>query len=198
MIAISKQKVFSATKKIVFCLLLVYFLVLFSRHGLLLYFGVATVRTTIVFYVSVLVIVYLLIRLLQYFLKARLSDNVKLLLTTLWLSLFISDLALRFVFKQNLTYSEKVAGHYASYYSYVDDWASLKKYLSGKENYWYLTNRSDSSMVYTVEGHKFMHRFNSLGLRDTELSPSPDDSLNLIIGSGDSFTEGVGTDQDST
>ena len=44
----------------------------------------------------------------------------------------------------------------------------------------------------------YMHTYNSLGLRDKEFSESKKANEYRIMGIGDSFTEGVGTAQDST
>jgi len=100
--------------------------------------------------------------------------------------------------KKYLTYNERLGYTYRSFYSYLDNWESIKMYFTKKQSYWYLQIPPNYSRKYTVDGHTFSHNYNSLSLRDDEKQPAADDSLNLVVGMGDSFTEGIGTAQDST
>ncbi len=163
-----------------------------------MYFGRAGFYTTIVFYILIALAVAALLFFFSRILKRAVSSNLIMLLVTVWLSLVAGEVVLRFVIKKNLVYSERMGGHYNSYYSYFDSWKTIVKYIYKKPNFWYLHGIPNSKKARPVEGHSFVHTYNSLGLRDKETQPAADDTANLIIGIGDSFTEGIGTPQDST
>ncbi|MDZ4846262.1 MAG: SGNH/GDSL hydrolase family protein [Chitinophagales bacterium] len=83
------------------------------------------------------------------------------------------------------TYSEKTEGKYVSYYN-----ARIKSpyHVYGPHE---LRNLNRSEFNYS-------YKTNSLGLREKELSLEKPDSACRILFLGDSFTEGIGTPNDST
>lgn len=174
---------------------LVLFVLLAAVHIVLLHFGVAYFSTTVFGYISALLLVVGIIRAIEVVFKIKASSNIVLLLFSIWFSVFASEFLLRFVFKKNLTYHERVGGHYSSYYGYLSSFTDVVKHIFKQRNYWYLTEEPNAEINLPLEGRSFIHRYNSLGLRDNEIPVATD---NLIIGLGDSFTEGIGTNQDST
>lgn len=162
---------------------------------MLLYFGIAYFSTTVFVYVSVLLLIAGIISAVEVIFKIKVSSNVALLLFSIWLSLFTGEFLLRFVFKKNLDYNERVGGHYTSFYSCLSSFTDVSMHLFKHRNYWHLTAEPNAEKNIPLEGRWFYSRYNSLGLRDDNIPPA---TSNLVIGIGDSYTEGVGTNQDST
>jgi len=175
-----------------------WFLFQLIKSSILLYFGVASLTTTITFYLLALLIGAAFFLLLKKKFRYAVPANLMVLLVTVWASLLIGEVTLRYTMKKYLTYNERLGYNYRSFYSYLDNWESIKMYFTKKQSYWYLQIPPNYSRKYIVDGHTFFHNYNSLSLRDDEKQPAPDDSLNLVIGMGDSFAEGIGTAQDST
>lgn len=164
----------------------------------LLYFGCASFITTILVYTLLYIVAVKLIDVLNSYYMPGINPNVKILLATTTICLLCGEYALRFVFKKNLVYSEKNAAPYLSYYTYIYDWNDIKNYFEGKTNYWYLISKPNSVDVTCIEKRRWEHKYNSQGFREGEKPPQQDDTDHLVMGIGDSFTEGVGTHCDST
>ncbi len=175
-----------------------WFLFHLIKSSILLYFGVASLSTTITFYLLAILIGAAFFLLLKKKFRHAVPANLIVLLVTVWASLLVGEISLRYTMKKYITYNERLGYNYRSFYSYLDNWESIKMYFTKKQSYWYLQIPPNYSRKYTVDGHTFSHNYNSLSLRDDEKQPAPDDSLKLVIGMGDSFTEGIGTAQDST
>jgi hypothetical protein len=115
--------------------------------------------------------------------QLKLQQNILLTLTTICLLIFISELSLRF---SNLrTYSEKNNNYYKSPYT-------------PENTKWYHVRKANSSFRLKTNEFSFSRNTNSLGLSDLEPKTQKDSNEFLIIGLGESFTEGDGTDADST
>lgn len=165
--------------------------------GIRLYFGIATLHTTIVLYALLLLLCLAIIAVTERLVKHKLT-NVKLITVSILLSLFAGEVVLKYVLKKNLTYSEKLGGGYYSTYSYINTNDGIMDYLLWRKGFWYLHGKPGTKHISSIEGHKFSNSFNSQGLRDAEWTPPLNDTTHVIMGIGDSFTEGVGTAQDST
>lgn len=63
---------------------------------------------------------------------------------------------------------------------------------------WSFTSQPCSEYLDSTVEFSFLHRYNSLGLRDEELESAKAPGVYRIVALGDSFTEGAGADQDST
>lgn len=168
------------------------------KFGILLYFGIATPATTTLFYITLCISAILFIDVLSNRFKASINPNFKVLIVTTCLTLFCGEYALRYIFKKNLVYSEQLGAPYFSFYSYIYDWCDIKTYLFGQTNYWYLKNEPNSMEKTGIGSRHWEHKYNSQGFREGEKPPFPDDTAHLVIGLGDSFTEGTGTHGDST
>jgi hypothetical protein len=96
-------------------LVIVLFVLFAGIQSMLLYFGIAYFSTTVFVYVSVLLLIAGIISAVEVIFKIKVSSNVALLLFSIWLSLFTGEFLLRFVFKKNLDYNERVGGHYTSF-----------------------------------------------------------------------------------
>ncbi len=185
-------------KRVFFYFLCLLFVLLLFKYGTLLYFGMATSKTTILLYVLIGLAGVAIISFSSHFIKLNSGTNIKLAFIAMLVSLLAGELSLRFLLKQNLTYSEKIGGNYFSSYFYIANWRAIKQYVFKGHNFWYLHGTPNNTAITNIEGRKILHTYNSLGLRDKETQPAADDTANLIIGIGDSFTEGIGTEQDST
>lgn len=109
--------------------------------------------------------------------------NLLLTVTVFFILIFITESVLRFSILR--TYSEKNESLYKSPYS-------------SENKGWYKVRMSNSSFVLSTSEYSFSRKTNSLGLSDIEPPVEKDTNEFLIIGLGDSFTEGDGTDSDST
>jgi len=112
-------------------------------------------------------------------------------------SLSLSEVILKYVVKSNLSYSERNgAFFYRSMYKQRKLENFSRRYVFKQEDFQISTHPANSSEYVRKPEFSYIHNFNSLGLRDKE--PVLDSNLRTIIGLGDSFTEGVGSPQDST
>lgn len=123
--------------------------------------------------------------------------NYKLFTTILISSLVAGELLLKYVVRQNLTYTEENENwNYVSQYKQIPLEVFVRKYTQQKEGYFTFTNLPYETKTQTRPDFSYVHAYNSLGLRDKE--PAKDTTAFTIIGLGDSFTEGVGSPADST
>ena len=138
---------------------------------------------------------YLLIRCLQDTgsVPAKTAMSLMLLLFSFCFALLVSELALR-SFDQNLkSYGERNgAGHYSTAYRVM-----LHKCDSCGGGYYFI-NQPNGTEEFSKQEFHYIHKYNSLGLRDHEFTEHKDSNEFRILGVGDSFTEGVGTTEDST
>jgi hypothetical protein len=137
------------------------------------------------------------------FIIRKIFGNIKpnhlLLITSIFLSIFATEIVLRFVLKRNLTYAEKNGSiNYATFYTHSHFFdqrlrerklGSLSNFLVGIPN----SVRSEKKSEFLYE-----HRYNSLGLRNDEIPIAKNANEYRILALGDSFTEGIGAPQDSS
>jgi len=145
-----------------------------------------------------LVMLFFSFKLIEFTAASKSSkSNYKLFIAILILSLFASELILKYVVKMNLSYLERNGGFYYNSMYKRRPWDNFKlKYFQKEEDIQVATHPHGLSGINTTSEYSYKHTYNSLGLRDVE--PKANDSLYTIIGLGDSFTEGVGSSQDST
>lgn len=125
-----------------------------------------------------------------------LSKNVLLFSTVALSALFTSELILKYAAKTHLSYSEKAGKmFYNSMYKTYFLERTIRKYID-KVDVQLLTRPPNTEEKLVYPEFTYVHKYNSLGLRDKE--PFLDTGSICIIGLGDSFTEGVGSSQDST
>ncbi len=183
---------FKQTLKYIGWFLLSLFIILNLVLG---WYGVSSVfLTAIVYALSWKLGSMLLVRLFN---NGEYRKRITLLFTSLLVSLFMGELALRYVFKINLSRQE-MNGSFFYFFPYgKPELENLFRKLGHKEPdlrlsnhvpYWEEMNECDE--------FKYWHRYNSLGLRGKD--PSKDTAKINIVGLGDSYTEGVGTPEDST
>lgn len=112
--------------------------------------------------------------------------------------LLISDLGIRLVTTKYDSYSEKNYGlFYISPFS--DGFSILKhKYYYGREITELNTHPANTTVNFKTSDFEFAHIYNELGLRERKNLISEASDKIVILTIGDSFTEGVGTRQDST
>lgn len=111
--------------------------------------------------------------------------------------LFIVELSLKYIAKQNLSYTEangSIFYHSPFQQPYLENF--WYKYIEKKKEMYINTHKPYSSDIIKKVEFSYPHKYNSIGLRDDE--PEKNNSLFTIVGMGDSFTEGVGSPQDST
>lgn len=125
------------------------------------------------------------------------ETNIKLLASTLIVSLLAAELVLKYVVHLNLNYSERNGKFlYESAYRKKDYFNFKWKKTGASQDPQLFINKPNTSKVQQNAEFSYLHQFNSLGLRGVE--PVMDTSKFTIIGLGDSFTEGMGAPQDST
>lgn len=157
--------------------------------------GVSSILLTLTFYVLILVVgrklCFMFIR------EEPLKTNLALLVITLGVSLLVGELALRYVFKIGLE-KQELNGEFFYSLPYSGDFINklARKYVLKIDDP-LLTNRAryERSKVTTPE-FEYTHLYNSLGLRGKDIDGS--DSCYNIVSLGDSYTEGIGTPDDST
>ena len=143
-------------------------------------FDNALIFIVFLFFVIHLIIEFLFIQ-LQF--KSEIKRKIRLLYLSVMFILICVELSLR-ILNVNATYSERV------FYKY-----SSSNYIP-PDNY-YLINKDH---VSTVAKKEFLYQrtFNAEGLPDIEHYVEKDSGALRIMAIGDSFTEGVGADFDST
>lgn len=176
----------SISKRIIILLYVLIIAYMISNFALL-FFGIASISTTISAY---LLITFSLVKLLN--LISASSINLKLFIISGMVSLFVSECALKYILKQNLSYTEKNGGTF--YISPYND--NIQRILFPPQNAHLYVGTPNSQSRKEKKEFTYTRSYNSLGLR----SPEPDSSSKLynIVGLGDSFTEGVGVSDDST
>ncbi|MDD3875211.1 MAG: SGNH/GDSL hydrolase family protein [Bacteroidales bacterium] len=113
----------------------------------------------------------------------KIRQNITLSVGTFFLIWFVFEIILRF--SSLKTTSEKASG----YYFFPNNVFT---------NSWYFTHKNNSSFGFSIPEFSYYRKTNSMGLCDEEPYSKNDTNELLIIGLGDSFTEGVGTNADST
>ena len=156
-------------------------------------YGRATVFLTMAFYITLVLLAFSLLQILQKYLSNELRLNLKVLIITSLIGLFTGELILRFVIGIHLNYSEQNGSFF-----YISPYANARRMVERSDNY-LLEYKVGLTRWEEKDEFRFRHIYNELGMRERTLStlPSSKDTL-IVLGLGDSFTEGVGTSQDST
>ncbi len=122
--------------------------------------------------------------------------NLKFKIVIIIFSIIIADIGIRILTKKYRSYSEQ---NYGIFYisPFTNGFDLLKNNYFGTKNDNILTHIQNSNYTFRTNDFSYIHKYNSLGIRDVEpsiLNPNSE----LILTFGDSYTEGVGTNQDST
>jgi len=151
-------------------------------------------------YFTVAILVNALLFFIEYFAPRQQQRlrNYQLFATTALFALFLLELILKYGLKINQTYFEKIGKPYNEseyrailYRNYYKDQHCINS------NCWLFTKLPMQVLPYGASEFKYFRQYNSLGFADAEpaeLAACP----RVVIGLGDSFTEGFGTHQDST
>ncbi len=129
----------------------------------------------------------------------KLQSYLKLTLIAILFSIFTGEVILRFIVKKYPSTREtKGSIFYNSpykYSSFITQWFRNQSLGSMKN---FDVNKPNSSETIKRAEFGYTHTYNELGLREVSLDYSKDSNEFRIFCFGDSFTEGVGTAQDST
>ncbi|MBU0487848.1 MAG: hypothetical protein KKA07_07995, partial [Bacteroidetes bacterium] len=157
--------------------------------------GISSIFLTISFY---FLIWYVATGVCVFFVRnAEKRINYRLFITVFVIALFGCELVLKYGTKSHLSYSEKNGNFfYNSMYrkGYLENYK--RKYNQKQSDIQIFTRKPYGNVILSKPEFMYEHSYNSLGLRDKE--PKCDTGIYTIIGLGDSFTEGVGSPQDST
>lgn len=157
--------------------------------------GISTIYLTISVYILILFIVLYIIKISK--ISRSLKINLKIFFTVFTILSFSTELTLKYVLKYNLTYLEQNGSMlYISMYKSKYLEMFYNKFFLKQDDIQSLTHEPNSKDSMSNSEFSYLHQYNSVGLRDEELII--DKNNYSIIGLGDSFTEGVGSPQDST
>lgn len=184
-------------KKFLFRVLVSVIVLVVIAHLILLYLGLASVVTAIIIYALFFVVVD---RMLAFFLKDKWKKHgARISFWMLFVGLLLTEFTLRYVTRTHLSYSE-LSGK--MFYTCPYTQARLdnigRKYFLKQADVGIKVDRPNETVWVQNSEFSYPHKFNSLGLREHEFSDAEIDSSYVILGLGDSFTEGVGAPEDST
>jgi hypothetical protein len=165
------------------------------------YYGIYTFATFVVLLSWLHVVFYLPVSLLLGKTAHPGANRSKLrrLLLTSFVALLCGELFLRNVLRRYPSYLEENGqSMYASQDREPLRTALVRPPREPEDHLWLILPRPHSAWSKAGPDFSFAHRYNSLGLRDDEPVMSKSPGENRIVALGDSFTEGVGTDEDST
>jgi lysophospholipase L1-like esterase len=192
----NKKQIIQICVITIYCLLLIF-------HISLLVLGRSWVGTTLIFYSSIAIIIVLLIK--KIFFKNKLSNTSTNKLKTIKYSIYstfviiiLLDLGLRYFTPKYRSYSEK---NYGCFYisPFTNGFRNLKTFLLyGNNESEIKSYPANTSITYKTENFIIVHEYNELGLRERKNLKELTNNKRIILTIGDSFTEGVGTHQDST
>ncbi len=173
------------------------YLLLLILHLALLILGRTWFLSTLLFYPMLGIIIYWLIKVLRRKFNKQNLKNCKYKIIIIICIILVTDFSLRIFTDSYKSYSEKNYGWiYIS--PYTNGYDLLKNRLSENKNKNILTHTENSSYVFKTKDFAYTHTYNNLGLREKNIDPKIIADKIVILTIGDSFTEGVGTHQDST
>jgi len=193
----------SKNKKIICIGAIVVYIILVLLHIALLLLGRSWVFTSLLFY-SALAIVSIWIIKLSFFRKKSKTLSVSKLKTIKYsicftfILLALSDLGFRYLTPKYRSYSER---NYGMFYMspFTNGFRNLKTFILYGANI--SANGiypSNTSIRYKTKDFEYTHSYNEFGIRERKDIKSLIAGKKVILTIGDSFTEGVGTHQDST
>lgn len=170
---------------------------LVAAHVFLLYFCIANTITTIIFYGLLYVVSISVIRKFFFTTAKEKQQNALLLCTAIIASLLLSELFLKYVYKQDLNYKERNGGalYISSYQRYKIE-NMVRRFIKKEKNRHVHRYKPGTVIQRNKTEYTYSASINSLGIRGKELQPC--DSCVTVLALGDSFTEGVGSPDDST
>ncbi|MDD3740663.1 MAG: hypothetical protein PHH30_05425 [Bacteroidales bacterium] len=184
------------------CAIIIY-LILLIIHIAVLLLGRSWVLTSLLFYSAFAIGIVWLIKFLFFRKFAKISSSNKF--KTIKYSIYISfvlivllDLGLRYFTPKYRSYSEN---NYGMFYisPFTNGFRNLKTLILYGENISKTIHYpANISIVYKTKDFQFTHDYNEYGIRERKNLKSLTKGKKVILTIGDSFTEGVGTHQDST
>ena len=163
--------------------------------------GESSIVTTLLFYITLFlafVLIGYILSLFIRFIKLRRKEFF-LFFITLFSLLFLVELFLKYEIKTYQGYPEKNGGSFfRSFYRQINLQNRLYKSGSREEKVWYWWHMPNAWWMDAKPEFSYRYSINSAGARDREfaLAKAPGEYRIIIL--GDSYTEGVGTAQDST
>ena len=168
-----------------------------------LLFGVISFFSTLALYSTLGLVIFAIINFLpEKLISTSVKLNLKVACFSLLLMLCITDFTLRYLIKPSkyLDRNENNGGWcYSSYplrmkFRFITN----RIYNFERERGFLYTNPPNKIKTITNNEFSYEHRYNSEGLRNKEISTTKQQNEIRIITLGDSYTEGVGSPQDST
>jgi lysophospholipase L1-like esterase/uncharacterized membrane protein YuzA (DUF378 family) len=173
---------------------IIFGLIFFLFNITLAALGVSSVLLTLVFYFLLGAIG---VWLMQFFFRhSEKRYNWIISTSTLFICLLLADLFIRYGLKRHLSYSERNGEFFwLSPYVRYNLLNFVNNRLMGKTIYQQIVQNPGTVDEYNGQEFFYTHHYNALGLRGS----LPDSSeKKILIGLGDSFTEGLGAPEDST
>ena len=183
------------SRKVLNTIALVIVLLLAIINLILGFWGVSSILLTITIYGLSISVGLFGIKWLP--INDSLSSNLKLSFLSLMISLFAGELGLKYFFKKNLQKEELEGGFfYSNPYGGQQINYLARKYILGLDDPNLINAPPNSTERIGETEFVYTHKYNSLGLRGREYSKDPN-KVNIAT-LGDSYTEGIGTPEDST
>lgn len=118
---------------------------------------------------------------------------------SIFFSVFILEVGLKYVLKRNLTYAEiNKSPFYSTNYIHSSTLNKLLRKRKFKNMANYMVHQPNASVNISNSEFSYDFNYNSLGLRNEEISLAKKQGEHRVIALGDSFTEGFGAPKDST
>lgn len=169
------------------------------RWLVLFYYGTANVFTFLLFTIGFF---YLTDRSLLWLLSEKWKNsNWRLTHYAMFFAILLAEFTARYVIGDYKSYSEENgAPSYYSPYRQIKSENFVRRFFFDQEDVGIYIRKPNSKKKVNHGEFKYLHRYDSLGLRHTSNSSSlaTYQETEVIVGLGDSFTEGIGTPEDST
>lgn len=162
---------------------------------LLGFWGISSIILTAIIYAALLLFSRGMINVLSK--NDGLNPNLKLLFTVTFISLFICELSLKYIFKVGLE-AQEIEGDF--FYSlpygnhHIEQLA--RKHILKLSDPFLINRPANSSNTIQTSEFTYIHNYNTLGLRGKNIDTQS--KLFNIVTLGDSYTEGIGAAGDST
>jgi len=177
--------------KIIFAILA---LIALYKSLTFLYVGKANILTSIIIYSFIFWSIHFLIG--KIFTKWR-TSNWMITYWAIFCSVLILELGLRYITKSHLSYSE-ANGRFNYQCPYDQIKGRNLNALNQRGDVRLMIGPPSDSVFKSNQEFSYLHTYNSLGLREKEISQVQIDTSFVVMAIGDSFAEGFGTPADST